>query len=324
MAFSYKRGGLFETGRNILVGAFALAGIGLFVAAARGETVRTIDDQTTSGTLRGFESGSLLLDVKQGKPPQKFPLAEVAEVVLRPVIGRNQSGGATGNPLNLFGALFGGNSDASDDDQGETRVVVRRGRRIAVAVNPTTTAPSTGPVAAQPAKPATKRLWNLWTVEFSSGDSVTASLDHWAGDRVRLGLDGIGGRAMEVPVDRVGAIWSASSELVQKAKGLNSTTAGQDVVFVEKDGDVKSVAGVATGIDGGYLKFKFESQDHGIKLEHLVGLLLSQREIAPEKSLYETFTLVNGDTLSGRIESIRKNAPKAAAIVRRRRGFPAA
>jgi hypothetical protein len=302
--------------RAVVFTAFAFAAIAIFSAPARSETVRTIDDQTTAGKIKGFESENLLLEVKPGTPPRKIPLAEIAEVVLRPVVAKTESGRTSANPLNVWGAIFGVAPDASADEDTTTKTTTRRGRVIKTTVTKngatTTTTiteqPETAPAKAT--KTAPKGPWNLWSVELNSGDSLTASLNHWANDRIRAGLDGIGGRPLEIPSDRIRAIWSASSELVQKAKNLNPTAEGQDVALVEKDGDVKSVAGVATGIDGGFLKFKFEGQDHGIKLEHLVGLVLSQRELAPEVSLYETFTLVNGDTLSGRIESIRRNTLK--------------
>ena len=85
------------------------------------------------------------------------------------------------------------------------------------------------------------------------GDHVRASLGDWTGDRVRLGLDSLDGAPLEIPVERIRAIWSSSDALVKKAKDLNQDAAAQDVVFIEKDNEVKSVAGVAAGIDGSYL-----------------------------------------------------------------------
>ncbi len=64
----------------------------LLVAATsvRGETIRTIDDKTTTGTIKGFEQGALVIDPKSGGASVKIPLAEVVEIVWRPVAAKPQ------------------------------------------------------------------------------------------------------------------------------------------------------------------------------------------------------------------------------------------
>jgi hypothetical protein len=58
------------------------------------------------------------------------------------------------------------------------------------------------------------------------------------------------------------------------------------------------------GIEGDSLKYKYEREDRKIKLDRLVGVTLAQRETTPDRSLYEAFLLVNGDVISGKLESI--------------------
>ncbi len=144
----------------------------------------------------------------------------------------------------------------------------------------------------------------LWRIEFGASDHVTAAMTAGSPNHIKLSLDGAGGAPLELPVDQLREIWSSNEALVKKARDLKVSAAGQDVAFVEKSGDVKSVAGVMAGIDGDSLKFKYEGEDRKIKLDRLVGVTLAQRETRPERSIYEAFALVNGDVLSGRLESI--------------------
>ena len=100
---------------------------------------------------------------------------------------------------------------------------------------------------------------------------------------------------------------------------MKLSPAAEDIAFVEKDDAVHPVTGLATGLDGEFLTFKYEGQPRKIKLDRLAGLLLAQRELAAEKSLYEVFTLTNGDVLSGRIAALEHDALRhLAAGVRQR------
>lgn len=290
--------------RSVSRCAQALAVIAILSAAAAfGDTVRTIDDQSTVGTVRGFESDALIVQVKPGEAPRKIPLVEIAEVTFGTVAASptDTTSGAkppAGGVWTAVATVFG---LPATPPAATTAPKVRAGKpKKRAGGAPPATAPAktaTYSAAKQPSGPEMR-------IEFAVGDHLTASLDAWSNDRVRLGLDGLDGAALQVPVDQIRAIWSTSEPLVKKAKDLKQTAEGQDIAFIEKNGDVKAVAGLATGIDAGYLKFKFEGEDHRIKLERIAGILLSQREIAPERSLFETFRLSNGDVLSGRIQSI--------------------
>ncbi|HEY2148130.1 MAG TPA: NPCBM/NEW2 domain-containing protein, partial [Pirellulales bacterium] len=141
-------------------------------------------------------------------------------------------------------------------------------------------------------------------VEILPADHVTASLAGWGDSRLTLALDGLPGSALSVPVERVRAIWSTNESKVKEAKDLKVSAESQDVAFVDSEGKVKSVSGVATGIEKEFLKFKFEGEERKIKLERLVGVLLAQRELPGEKSLFESLTLSSGDVVSGRIQSL--------------------
>ncbi|HUO07568.1 MAG TPA: NPCBM/NEW2 domain-containing protein [Phycisphaerae bacterium] len=155
------------------------------------------------------------------------------------------------------------------------------------------TQPATGPAAAASSM--------KWRVDLASNDHVVASITDWSDTAITLALDNR--LVLKVPVEQIRAVWCSVAYLVKTAKDLKISAEAQDIAFVEKDGEVKPVTGLAAGIDGGDLKFQFEGEARKIKLERLVGILLSQREIPTVKSLYSTFSLVNGDVLSGRIQS---------------------
>jgi hypothetical protein len=289
----------------------AVVAIGFFPVSARGATVRTIDDKSTSGTVKGFERGELLLQLKPSDPAVvRIPLAEIVEITLKATVAKPSTGMAAStaavNPLGVLGSIFGLTPSATAPS---VNAPVNSAPAQAVAAVPTPVALVT-PVKPVAVRPATKSAQHsnapVWQIEFAGGDHVSASLGDWTGDRVRLGLDSLDGAPLEIPVDRLHAIWSSSDALVKKAKELNQSATAQDVVFIEKDNEVKSVAGVAAGIDGNYLTLKFEGEDRRIKLDRVVGILLAQREIGHEKSMFEVFTLVRGEVLSGRIESIEK------------------
>jgi hypothetical protein len=158
-------------------------------------------------------------------------------------------------------------------------------------------APSTQPTT----NPAAAASSMKWRIELATSDHVVANITDWSDTAITLALDD--GSVLKVPAEQVRAVWCSVAYQVKKAKDLKLSAQAQDVAFVEKDGDVKPVTGLATGIDGGELKFQFEGAERKIKLERLVGVLLAQRQIPAVTSLYSTFSLVNGDVLSGKIQS---------------------
>ncbi|HEX3997734.1 MAG TPA: NPCBM/NEW2 domain-containing protein [Pirellulales bacterium] len=292
--------------RGLLAIAFALA---IAMGRAQAETVRTVDDKAISGTIAGFDSDAILVQQKtDNSKPVRIPLAEIVDVsfgeghtVAAPAMSKPKP-----SPLSAIGGLFG-ISSAQTTEAYSTPYAAANGTsayaRSTYAQPPAITIPhDASPVL--PAPRISRRGVVIWQFEFAGGDAAYASLDKWAADSVRLTFDSFAGSPIAVPVDRIRAIWSSSPAMVKKAKDLNQSAEGQDVAFIEKAGDVKAVPGLAEGLDGGFLKFKFEGESRRIKLDRLAGILLSQREIAADKSLYEAFALPDGDRLFGRIEAI--------------------
>ena len=296
----------------LLLAVTAIAGL---CTAVRGQTVRTIDDKSTSGTIKGFEHGELLLqDSPNPSSVVRIPLAEIMDITLRPTVAAAQAGVARSTAavasLNAVGNFFGLSS--AQPVPPTYTPPPQLGNTDPFGNDPTATAAPVSQSAPAPAPVVLRRTLihdsgqPVWEIEFAGGDHAMASIDHWVADRMTLRIDSLATQSLEVPADRLRTIWSTNEALVKKAKDINETAAGQDIAFVEKNGDVKSVAGVAAGIDGGFLQFKFEGEERRIKLDRVVGILLAHREAAPETSLFEVFNLVDGDVISGRIESIDK------------------
>jgi NPCBM/NEW2 domain/Legume lectin domain/Bacterial lectin len=153
-----------------------------------------------------------------------------------------------------------------------------------------------------------------WRVELSPADHVTASIINWTDGQVTLNFDSLKTTTLRVPVERVRAIWSTNAAKTKQAQDLNIAADSQDVAFVESDSKVKSVTGVADGLDGEFLKFKYEGAERKIKLDRLVGVLLAQRELPTEKLLYENFALASGDVVSGRIEALEGGIFRVAPL----------
>ena len=87
---------------------------------ARGATVRTVDDKTTSGTIKGFDHGQLLLQTQsKSAAVVKLPLEEIVEISIRPVARTKLASTprATWSPSHsiwsAIGNLLGGSSAAS-------------------------------------------------------------------------------------------------------------------------------------------------------------------------------------------------------------------
>jgi hypothetical protein len=322
--------------RCLCASAFALVLGGAFACAVpvRGETVRTIDDKTTSGAIKGFEHGELLLQPKPADPALvKIPLVEIVEVRIKALAVRPQPAVATTKPSaapgGILGALFGiGSVAAPPTVQSEAPTAVSapiavttpttNGYATGYAVVPATTAKPA--MAVQPvetraaSKASPSSAAPVWDIEFANGDHVEAELSGWTDDRLRLKLEAPVGTSLAMPADRVHSVWSSSAALVRKAKELKQSALAEDIAFVEKDGQVKSVAGVAAGIDGGFLKFKFDEEPRRIKLNRVVGILLAPRDIPPERSIFETFNFSRGDVLSGRLVSIEHNVARVKPL----------
>jgi hypothetical protein len=248
--------------RTLAVLAFLLASVAA-ACPATAATVQTLDPTPISGTIVGIDQGVLTV-TRKGAEPVKIPLGDILDV-----------------------------SISWEDRQ------THAAPSAPVPPHPHTA--STAP-ATQHAVAATPKRPMLWHAAFVNGDHVTASLSEWSDGQVTCTFDALKGATVTVPVGALRELWSDASfdalTLVKKAKDLHISSQAQDVAFVQKDGDVKAVAGLVTGMDDTSLHFKFEGEEHTIKLDRVVGVLFAQKEAPVETGMYQTVTLMNGDTFS--------------------------
>lgn len=248
----------------------------------RGATIETFDDTKITATVTGLEQGELLLQPSGNNMPlKKLPLQDVVQITL-----------TASDRTSAAPAPTPATAPAS------TAPAVPPATRAATAP---ATAPATQPAvsSSQPAKPS------LWRVSFGAADHLTATLKSWDEKQLTLSAEPLEGAAMVIPLAELREIWTTSDARTKKARDLNVAAQAEDVVFVEKDNQVKAVKGIATGLDADSLKFKYDGQERQIKLERVVGVVLAERERPIEKNLYETLTLTSGDALSGRILSLQ-------------------
>jgi hypothetical protein len=161
---------------------------------------------------------------------------------------------------------------------------------------------------AQPKSAATQANAPRWKLELANGDRITASLKSWDDNSITFSASTLEDSDVTVPIDQVQALWTPAEQLAFKARAIGTPATGVDVAYVEKDGDVKAVTGQVTGADQEFLKFKWEGQERKIRLERLVGLVLSQREqpATPNRDAYELFTLSTGELISGNLAGFEK------------------
>jgi hypothetical protein len=315
--------------RFLLLLAGCLAGAP--ASTARSQTIRTIDDKKIVGALKGFEDGKLVVQPSSGGAQiQKIPLVDIVDVTLRSVAAQSpaladtnsragkSTGGAWASLADLFS--FGGgttpSAPATTVEVTETAPVATIEGAPAIVVAPATTTSPAKPVEVKvPAAIMSAGAASVgWQVELAGGDHFRAALGGWTEDRLVLTFEGLDHVKLDVAAERVHALWSLRQPLVQKARAFRPTGATQDVAFVEKDGEVKTVAGVATGIKDDSLLFKYDGEVRRIKLPRLVGVRFAQRMLPLETSLFQTFTLVSGDTISGRIESVANDRVKLTPL----------
>ncbi len=247
--------------------AFAII---LLASVCRAATVQTLDPAPISGTIAALDHDTLTIN-RKGAQPVKIPLENILDI-----------------------------SISWEDRQTPTTLP-------AVPKPPAATSPATAP-ATRHAAATTQKKPMLWRADFIGGDRLTATLSDWTDAHVTFNLDALKGTSITLPANSLRALWSddsfAAIALVKKARDLHIAEQAQDVAFVQKDGDVKAVAGLVTSLDDSSLHFKFEGEDHTIKLDRLVGIVFAQREAVPVPGLYQTFTLMNDDVISAHINAL--------------------
>ena len=142
------------------------------------------------------------------------------------------------------------------------------------------------------------------------GDQLRGELLGW--DDKQLKLKTAYGE-LAVPVTQLREVWHAPAEEIAKARAASAGGGGagragtEDVAFARREDQVVPVGGLALGVDGGALRFRFRDQERKIALDRLVGVTLAAADdedatgAAADGPLLQSFVLAggSGDVMSG-------------------------
>jgi hypothetical protein len=284
----------------------------LCCTAAGAVTVHKNDDTTVSGDITAIDGGNLTI---AGKPkPVVIPLEDIAQVVIKEPVAATPAPppptpaadeNSNQNSPSLLGILFGGQTYHSSAAPTKAPVAP------ATPVVTTSTHPTTHPTSQPDQGPAV-------AVTLTDGDTLHAKLGSWADQKLQLNLSG--GQSMEIPSTAVTELWFAAADLREKAGKVTVEPGPEDVAFVAKDETVIAVKGLALGIAGQSLQFRYDDQDRKINLSKLVGLLLRGNAPLPLHGFHQRIGTESGDRISGSLigldhGSILLNTPAAAVRI---------
>ena len=211
---------------------------------------------------------------------------QINGVTTSEVIDESEQASATGVIALQYDRYLPGSTQFKD-----IRLKVLGGQRpagIAAAPQPAPAAPQ-GPQGPQ------------WTVLLAGGDRLTGAVSKWDGKQVVLNGDA---GEVAVPVRRLREAWRESAEAAEKAKALVAPGTLEDTALVRaENNEVRAVAGVALGVDGDSLNFRFNDRDRKIALDRLVGVVFGESDEAKADpfggKFHQSLLLASGDTLSG-------------------------
>jgi hypothetical protein len=283
-------------------------------------SVQKIDDSVISGDVIAFDGTVVTIggkDAKDASPTTRLSIEDVVQIRLPPPAPstapstspttrastqpqpqpprrgqQQQSDSGFVGLLRMVGLAPAAQEEQSsdDDDDGPPRPP-RRAKPV--------TAPSTQPAPLSP----------VWVVKLSNRDALHAKVTNWSDQRLTVSLDP-GGVSLSIPNNRITELWHAAPDEVRRAKALKTTATGnpsaEDVAYVRKDNDLVAVSGIAQGIDGESLVFRYDGQDRKIALNRLLGVVLVPQRQGPSSpsaevaAFHQAFRFASGDLLSGR------------------------
>jgi NPCBM/NEW2 domain-containing protein len=287
------------TKRIVLITFVSVLCAGLRTAPARTVTVRMIDQTTVRGEMTSLDGDKLTIKPETKTPPATQPttqsatqpsgplslqLSDLAQVEFHeprtytPVPVADPGGQSI---FGILGSILGGSSDP----------------------NPPVTAVSPpGAVVAPPAPPPTTLPVSAmhWSMTLKSGDALHGHLNQWADQKLTLALAASGDQTVQIPANQLTQLWCGRDASLKKAAAMKVEAGPEDVVFVEKDDNVISVKGHASGITGESLQFRFGDEDRKIALYRLVGIVFAHIDAdKPIQSFRQAVRLSSGDAITG-------------------------
>jgi len=135
---------------------------------------------------------------------------------------------------------------------------------------------------------------------FGEDDLLDATLVDWDDKQLTLQSSLLGGTPVVIPVSTLREVWHGTEAQIVQAKAMPLEPGPEDAAFVVKDNGVVVVRGVALGVEGDALKFKFNDQEKKINLAKLVGVILGGQDAKRDHSFRQKIEFADGDSISGR------------------------
>jgi hypothetical protein len=281
------------TPAKILVSMIVLCG-----SLSHAATIRKTDDSSVTGDITAIADGKLTVTAKPS--PVVISFEDIAQIVLKqpaapPPPPPTEPPPADNNSANddspgLLGMLFG-----------SSKSHVHSETPAAAPATPPTTAASatTHPATAKPDAPEIQAT-------LTDGDSIHAKLASWADQKISLKQTT--GLSLELPATAVTELWIGNHDQQKKARALPLEAGPEDVAFVAKDNDIVVVKGLAQGVTGGSLQFRYGDEDRKIALTKIVGLLLRSNSPAPMSGFHQCIHTDNGDQFSGSLTGLDRDS----------------
>lgn len=130
-------------------------------------------------------------------------------------------------------------------------------------------------------------------------EPFTGPLLGWSEKQLRVGTPYGEGGGLDIPIEMLHELWKGTAEQLKQARAIVLEPGPEDAAFVLKDNAVIVVRGVALGIAGDSLRFKFNADERKINLTKLIGVILGGNDAKRDGSLRQTFQLRNGDSITG-------------------------
>jgi hypothetical protein len=261
------------------------AGLPFSEAIASGATVQTVDDATIKDATLTFDGQVLTIKVKGQSKPTTMPIQDVARIILR--------------------------NKPAEEVSGSRPAVTARVRRTPSRVS---IKPAPAPTASATTTP-TATLDANWRMKWTDGDLLRGSIASWADQHVVIHPDIAPDTEVELGDKNLDSLWHGETADQTKAEAMNVARGDEDTAFVrkEKNGDIVAVRGLAAGIDGDELLFRYQDEDRKINLAKIVGVVFAQHAMqtpgadATDHSFHQVIRFVDGEQISGRWKSLAKN-----------------
>jgi hypothetical protein len=266
----------------------------LLTAAAGGATVHKVDDSTVTGDVASLADGKLVIKTSSPHPAQvTIPLTDIVQIVWRepsllPPPPQAQPSGNVGDNQPSGGGFWG----------------------MLFGLRPTVGAPAPEAIVPPPPPPPTTQpgIAAHWHIQLTGGDTMHGYITHWSDQKLSIALDSPARQTLDLPTEQLAELWTGTDADQAKAKALSADASTNDVVFVRKQSNVVPVKGVALGIAGDALEFRYGGEDRKISLNRIVGIVMSRGgRKTPAESFRQSVALHNGDTLVGKWISLKNN-----------------